>query len=313
MASETTMTGPENEMAVQHTLAAPLVLEGIGLHQGTPVILALKPAAADHGIVFVRSDLDAPLNERTIPARYDHVSDTMMCTTISNKYGASVATIEHLMAAIAGLGIDNLLIEVDAPEMPVMDGSSEIFLGELMKIGLEAQDAPRKALRIVKPVQLVDGAKEAALLPGDGFAMDVSIDFDNKVIGRQSASLSLANGAFRKHLGKARTFGFLKDVEALKQLGLGLGGSLENAIVIDGDEVMNEDGLRFDDEFVRHKALDAVGDLALAGLPILGTFKGVRPGHDMNNRILRALFASPDAFEVVTLSAAEAAKLPSAA
>lgn len=301
------------KVAQQHTLATTVTLEGIGLHQGTPVNLVLRPAGADTGIQFVRSDLTGPLAERTIPARYDFVTDTMMCTTISNEHGASVATIEHLMAAIAGLGIDNLWVEVDAPEMPVMDGSSDLFIDAMMAVGLAVQASPRKALRIIKPVELVDGAKQASLLPSDGFAVDVSIDFDNKAIGQQNATLSLANGAFRKHLGAARTFGFLKDVEAMKQLGLGLGGSLENAIVIDGDQVMNEDGLRFDDEFVRHKALDAVGDLALAGLPILGTFKGVRPGHDMNNRILRALFANPEAFEVVTLSEAEAAQLPSAA
>lgn len=299
-------------LAAQHTLAAPITLEGIGLHKGTPVTLRLLPAPANHGIQFVRTDLDGDTASRTIPARFDHVSDTMMCTTISNEAGASVATIEHLMAAISGMGLDNAVVEVDAPEMPVMDGSSEIFLDAMMKTGLKAQETPRKAIRILKRVELVDGAKEVSLEPGEGFSIDVAIDFETPVIGKQQAALSLANGAFRKHLGAARTFGFLKDAEALKQLGLGLGGSLDNAIIIDEDEVLNEDGLRFDDEFVRHKALDAVGDLALAGLPILGVFRGVRPGHDMNNRILRALFAQEDAFEVVTLTADQAARLPSA-
>lgn len=305
--------GQTASVVCQTTLAKVARIDGIGLHKGAPVTLILHPAPAGHGIVFRRVDLIDALGveKATVPARFDTVTETTMCTTIGNVHGASVATIEHLMAAIAGLAIDNLLIEIDGPEVPMMDGSSAAFVDALSTIGLKDLDAPRMAIRIVKPVKVEDGVKVTALVPADTFGVDVAIDFTCEAIGQQRATMPLMNGQFCTELSRARTFGFRKDVDMLQSIGLALGGSLDNAIVIDEDDtIMNEDGLRFDDEFVRHKALDAVGDLALAGAPILGKFEGNRPGHDMNNRVLHALFADETAYELVPVTQELSLRLP---
>ncbi len=305
----------QTRFALQTSLADIASCEGVGLHSGEMIALVIYPAPANFGIKFRRSDLVAELGAEaaTIPARYDSVTETMLGTVIENAAGAKVSTVEHLMAALAGAGVDNALIDVSGPEVPVMDGSSQVFLDLIAATGLHMLDAPKQALRITREVIVEDGLKKVALKPHDGFSVSVEIEFDTPVIGHQSSTLTLMNGTFARELGSARTFGFLKDVEMMKQLGLGLGGSLDNAIVIDQDAVLNEDGLRFDDEFVRHKALDAVGDLALAGLPILGAFEGTRPGHEMNNRVLRALFADPANYEIVSLTEAQAQLLPSLA
>ncbi len=287
----------------QMTLAAPVVIEGIGLHTGRPIRMDMHPAAAGFGLVFRRTDLGTRDRSVTdLPARFDHVGDTTLSTAIRNEAGTSISTVEHLMAALSFLGIDNLLIEIDGPEIPVMDGSSQIFIETIEAIGLKALAAPRRAIRILKPVVVEDGLKRAALLPGAGFKLAFEIEFDNPVIGHETIEADFNDPSFKDEILRARTFGFLKDVEAMWQMGLGLGGSLENTIVVDGDEVLNEEGLRFDDEFVRHKVLDAVGDLALAGAPLIGRYEGLRAGHAMNNRVLRALFADASAYEIVDLA-----------
>ena len=286
----------------QQTLGDIVSLEGVGLHTGEIVHMTLRPADAGHGIVFRRTDLGSDAPEITdILARYDMVSDATMCTRISNAAGTELNTIEHIMAALSAFSIDNALIEIDGPEVPVMDGSSSEFVAAFTKTGARRQGTERKALRVLKSVVVEDGLKRSELCPADIFRIEFEIDFDNPVIGRQVLAADIDEAFFADELGDARTFGFLKDLELMKSLGLARGGSLDNAIVISGEEILNEGGLRFEDEFVRHKVLDAVGDLALAGLPILGCLKTVRGGHAMNNLVLRALFADPSAYEIVTL------------
>jgi UDP-3-O-[3-hydroxymyristoyl] N-acetylglucosamine deacetylase len=291
----------------QKTLSAPVVLEGVGLHTGRMIRMDMHPAGAGFGIVFRRTDLgDARADVTDIPARYDHVGDTTLSTAIRNDAGTSISTVEHLMAALSALGVDNAFIEVNGPEIPVMDGSSKEFVETIEAIGLKTLNAPRRAVRILKPVVVVDGLKRAALLPGEGFHLAFEIEFENPVIGRQVIETDFNGPSFNDDILHARTFGMLKDVEAMWSAGLGLGGSLENTIVVAGDRVLNEEGLRFDDEFVRHKVLDAVGDLALAGAPLLGRYEGERAGHAMNNKVLRALFADRSAWELVELGAMQA-------
>jgi UDP-3-O-[3-hydroxymyristoyl] N-acetylglucosamine deacetylase len=286
----------------QTTIATPVNMDGIGLHKGTTVHLVLKPAEANTGIVFRRTDLDTTDRAVTdIPARYDSVIDATMCTTIGNASGTKVATIEHLMAAVSALEIDNLLIEVDAEEVPVMDGSSDAFIALLDQVGQRKLEAPRRFIRVLEPISVEDGLRRGTLNPcEDGLRIELSIDFDNLIIGKQDLALDISADSFRRELSSSRTFGFLKDVEMLRALGLAKGATLENAIVLDGDEVLNEDGLRSPDEFVRHKTLDAVGDLSLAGAPILGCYQASRAGHAFNNQMLHALFANPDAWEYTT-------------
>jgi UDP-3-O-[3-hydroxymyristoyl] N-acetylglucosamine deacetylase len=287
----------------QTTISTSVSLDGVGLHKGTMVHLVLKPAEPDTGIVFRRTDLDTDDVEVTdIAARYDTVCDATMCTTIGNAAGTTVATIEHIMAAIAALEIDNLIVEIDAHEVPVMDGSSDAFVAMLDRAGRCELPAARRFIRLLDRVSLEDGLKTASLNPhDDGFRVEFSIDFDNPVIGRQSLAVDVSPESFRGDLSNARTFGFIEDYEMLRSLGLAQGATLENAVVLDGDTVMNEDGLRAPDEFVRHKVLDAIGDLSLAGAPILGCYQAARAGHAFNNQMLHALFANPDAWEVVTL------------
>ncbi len=286
---------PEKQVVYQRTLKSAVKCDGVGLHSGEPVHLTLKPAAAGTGIVFVRTDVD--VDKSVIPARWDLVVDTRLCTVIANDHGVRVGTIEHLMAALAGCGLDNVVVEVSAPEVPVMDGSSGPFVFLIECAGVVEQDQPRRIIKILKPIRVVDGDAQATLEPDTNFTLDVQVHFEGTAVSRQALQVGMKNGSFCKELARARTFGFLDEVEALQAAGLGKGGSLDNAIVIDGLTIMNKDGLRFDDEFVRHKMLDAVGDLFLAGGAILGKFAGKRSGHALNNALLRALFADDDAWK----------------
>lgn len=287
----------------QQTLASAVECVGVGLHSGMSVTMTIHPAGPDHGIVFRRLDVEG--DARDIPARFDRVVDTRMCTVLGNQAGVTVGTVEHLMAAFAGLGVDNARVDLDGPEVPIMDGSSAPFVFLIECTGLEEQAAPRRVVRVLKEVSLADGPATASLAPGRCLTLDCEIDFASAAIARQALALPLVNGAFRKELSRARTFGFLEDVEKLRAAGLARGGSLENAIVVDAGRVLNEEGLRYEDEFVRHKALDALGDLYLAGGMVIGAFRGVRSGHDANNRLLRALFADPSAWRIDDLTIAE--------
>lgn len=283
----------------QTTLRQAVQCTGIGLHCGRPVTLRLVPAAANTGIRFVRRDLVAAgiaLPAATVAASWDRVSETVLCTTIANDDGASVATIEHLMAALAAAGVDNALVELDAPEPPAMDGSAAPYQFLIECAGVVALAQYRSLLRIVRPVRVEDGPKFAELQPAATAELDVEILFEHALIGRQRVQMNLTGARFKTELARARTFGFRHEVEYMQSRGLARGGSLDNAVVIDGDSIMNPDGLRFADEFARHKALDAVGDLYLAGGPILGRYVGHQPGHKLNNELLRALFADESAY-----------------
>ncbi len=282
---------------MQTTVRKSAKFEGVGVHSGAAATAIVRPAEPGHGIVFKRVDvLDKP-NE--IPATYDRVVDTRLCTVLANEAGITISTVEHLMAALCGLAIDNALIEIDGPEIPIMDGSSAPFVKGLTASGLSRRRAPRRAIQILRRISVREGDKRASLARARRFEMRFDINFDDAAIGRQSRSMALINGCFVHELASARTFGRLSEVEQLRAAGLARGGSLDNAIVVDGDRVLNPDGLRFKDEFVRHKMLDAVGDLYLAGAPIIGAYRGVRAGHDMTNKLLRALFANPSAWRWV--------------
>lgn len=281
----------------EHTLSGAAICAGVGVHTGARVRLAIRPAPAGHGIVFVRADITDRDNRVCVAP--DTVVQTRLGTVIGNAAGVTVSTIEHLMAALCALGIDNAVIELDGPEVPIMDGSALPFVSLLDRAGFRRQEAPQHHIEILKPVRVEDGDKSAALLPCDRFELFFEIDFPTAVIGRQSVDLVLTEDSFRDELASARTFGFLEEVEALRAAGLGRGASLDNVIVIDGDRVINEEPLRYPDEFVRHKALDAVGDLYVLGAPLLGRFEGRKAGHAMNNLLLRALMARPDAWRVV--------------
>ena len=282
----------------QHTLAGLVRIRGIGIHTGAEVSLTLKPAPIDAGIVFERTDLaDGP---HAIAANGESVCETRLGTVIGNQAGVSVSTIEHLMAVFAGLGVDNAVVEIDGPETPIMDGSSAPFLAAVDDVGLRRQDAPRRHILILEPVEVTGPGKRAALVPADRFELAVEIDFDTAAIGRQSLELAMDEAAFRSELANARTFGFLSEVEQLRAAGLGRGASMENAIVIDEDRVLNPEGLQRPDEFVRHKALDALGDLYLLGAPIIGRYEALCSGHALNNALVRALIARPEAWRAVT-------------
>jgi UDP-3-O-[3-hydroxymyristoyl] N-acetylglucosamine deacetylase len=270
---------------------------GVGVHSGTHVRLALTPAPIDTGIVFIRSDLRG--GDNVIRAHANSVSDTRNCTTLRNASGAEIGTVEHLMSACAGLGIDNMLVEADGPELPILDGSSAQFVQLLGNAGLKAQSAPQRVIRIIEPVEVRMGAKSAALLPVadfDGLHLDVTIRFADPAIGVQRRHVDLTPENFLCEIADARTFGFLADVETMRAAGLGRGASMSNTLVVDAGKVVNPEGLRFDDEFVRHKLLDAVGDLALAGAPICGRFVADQPGHALNARLVRALLETPEAW-----------------
>jgi UDP-3-O-[3-hydroxymyristoyl] N-acetylglucosamine deacetylase len=284
---------------MQHTVLHPVSLSGIGLHSGAETALRICPSAAGTGISFVRTDVAD--RDNVIPARWDHVADTRLCTVVGNDAGVTVATIEHLMAALSACGVDNAVIELDGPEVPIMDGSSEPFVTAVLKAGLKTQAAPRRALKILKEVTVAEGDKSVTLKPGIGSRFSASIGFDHPAIGNQSYSVEMLGGDFIPEISDARTFGFLHEVTALRAMGLALGGSLENAVVLDKAEIMNPEGLRHDDEFARHKVLDAVGDIYIAGGPMIGLYEGVKPGHALNNKALRQLFADPKAFAWVDL------------
>ena len=283
----------------QHTVKAPVTVTGVGVHSGTPVTMTIKPAPVSSGITFVRTDIKDQPN--SIPARWDFVTETRLCTVLTNKHGVSVSTVEHLLSAFAALGMDNAIIEINGPEVPIMDGSAIHFVEKLNVTGLARQSAQRQALLIKKTVSYKEGDKETFLSPADGAYFGMEIDFQNSLIGRQKYTHALTESHYRSDIAAARTFGFLHEVEQLKKMGLARGGSLENAIVVDGNKILNPEGLRFRNEFVRHKILDAIGDIYLAGAHLIGHYHGVKAGHAMNNKILHTLFSRPDAFEFVTV------------
>lgn len=276
------------------TVARPVRFKGVGLHGGQPVAMSVLPAAAGAGIAFYRTDVEP--EAALVSARYDLVVDTQLCTKLGNAAGTTVGTVEHVMAALAGCGITDAVIEIDGPEVPIMDGSSVVFVHELVKAGIRELGRPADAIRLRRPVGVIKDGKIATLKPANRFEMDFRIDFADPAIGRQSAEMVLTGDVFAAELSDCRTFGHLAEVEHLRKLGLARGGSLANAIVVDKGRVLNTEGLRHRDEFVRHKMLDAVGDLALAGAPIVARYSGVKAGHEMTNLLLRALFAQPEAW-----------------
>ncbi|MFD2263570.1 UDP-3-O-acyl-N-acetylglucosamine deacetylase [Lacibacterium aquatile] len=273
----------------QRTLRNPVQCNGVGLHSGQPVNMTLLPAAPNTGIVFRRTDVAADLG--VFPARWDVVAKTMHATLLQNEHGTTLSTVEHLMAALAGLGIDNVTVLVDGPELPIMDGSSEPFVFLMDLAGIVEQNAPRRYLKILRPVEVTVGNKHAVILPSDAFEIECSIDFDASAIAQQSATVTVNETSFRNDIARARTFVRLAEVDALKAHGLAKGGSLDNAVVVDDAAVLNPEGLRFLDEFVRHKVLDCIGDFALAGSQILGRLVAARTGHALNNALVRAIFA----------------------
>lgn len=286
----------------QRTVSAPVQCKGVGLHSAKDIQLTIKPAGANMGIIFVRTDVKS--EESKIEANFGNVVKTNLGTVIANKHGVEVSTIEHLMAALYGAGIDNAIIEVNGPEVPIMDGSSAPFLKMIDSVGTTGLKAYRKIIRIKDEVKVGDTNKWAILRPHKGFKVKVDIEFSDKAIAHQVAKFEFNDSTFREQLADARTFCMKKEVEAMHAMGLARGGSLQNAIVVDNGKVLNEEGLRFEDEFVRHKILDAVGDLYLIGAHIQGEFVGVHSGHKLNNEILRTLIDNPFAWELINPVAA---------
>ena len=293
----------------QRTLKSISRAVGVGLHSGQRVELTLRPAPADTGIVFRRVDLPEPVE---IPMNAEAVTDTRLASTVSNG-GAKVQTVEHIMSACAGIGIDNLYIDITADEVPILDGSAASFVFLLQSAGVELQKAPRRFLKVTKPVEVREGEganeKWARLDPYHGFKLGFQIDFDHRVVNStgQRFEFDLGSGQYNRDIARARTFGFTKEVEYMRSKGLALGGGLDNAIVMDDTKVLNAGGLRYDDEFVKHKILDAMGDLYIVGHPLLAAYSAFRSGHALNNRLLRALLAQPDAYELVTFDDQRAA------
>jgi UDP-3-O-[3-hydroxymyristoyl] N-acetylglucosamine deacetylase len=286
--------------AFQHTVKTPALFAGVGVHTGEYTQVAVRAAGTDAGIVFVRTDITDRDNQ--VPATPESVCKTQLGTVITNAEGVTVATIEHLMAALVMSGIDNAIVELDGPEMPIMDGSSWPFLKILDRAGRRPQAAARRFIEIIDTVEVVDGDKRATLKPAMRFEVAFAIEFPTAVIGRQEIDLPMDEQAFRHELADCRTFGFLHEVEALRAIGLARGGTMDNCVVIEGDRVLNPEGLRRPDEFVRHKALDAIGDLFVLGAPILGRFEGELAGHGINNQLVRALAARPDAYRIRTFA-----------
>jgi UDP-3-O-[3-hydroxymyristoyl] N-acetylglucosamine deacetylase len=284
---------------MQKTIQKDVSCYGIGLHSGAQVMMTLRPAVADHGVIFVRADrVDG---DNRIPALYDRVIDTRLCTVIGNDAGASVGTIEHLMSALRGCGVDNVIVELDGPEVPIMDGSAAPFVELIEEAGLRVQQQPRRAIQVLKEIIVEEAGKIARLSPANGFVFGGEIEFAHPSIGKQTFETRLVNGNFRHDIAGARTFGFVHEVEMMRKNGLARGGSLDNAIVLSDTGILNQGGLRYDDEFIRHKLLDAIGDLYLAGGPILGAYDGFKAGHAMNNAVLRKLFATPGAWARVDM------------
>ena len=291
-------------MVKQRTISQIIRTQGIGLHSGNKVSLTLRPAAANSGILFRRVDLAEVVEWRTAP---ELVRDTMLCTCLINEQGVRLSTVEHLMAALAGLGIDNIVIEVDAPEIPIMDGSSAPFVYLLQSAGITELKAPKKFMRINRTIRVEEGDKWAELRPYNGFRLDFAIDFRHPAIDgtRQRLSLDLSAHSFAKEISRARTFGFLREIEQLRANNLARGGSLANAVVLDEYRILNEEGLRYEDEFVKHKMLDAVGDLYMLGKPLIGELCAFKSGHALNNKLARAVQEQPEAWEMVTFDSAE--------
>lgn len=283
--------------SMQTTLRQSTGLSGIGVHSGQTVSMVLHPADADTGICFNRTMLDGG-RECDIPADHRHVGATEYCTSVGAS-GASVATVEHLMATLSALQIDNVVVEIDGPEVPVMDGSAEPFIAAIDQVGVAMLAAPRRYIKVLKPVRVEIGDGFGEFVPHDGMRVEIEIDFANPLIGRQVYAAEIDGERFRAELARARTFGFLADVEKLWTRGFARGASLDNAIVIADDRIVNPEGLRFTDEFVRHKALDAIGDIALAGAPIIGCYRSYKGGHRLNSEALAALLADETAFEIV--------------
>lgn len=292
-------------MLRQRTLKSAIHATGVGLHTGLKVAMTLRPAAPDTGIVFRRVDLDPP---REIQARPELIGDTRLSSTLEAD-GVRVATVEHLMSALAGLGIDNVAVELSAAELPILDGSAGPFVYLLQAAGIAEQSALKKFIRILKPVEAHDGDKWVRFDPHDGFKIDFAIDFDHPVIEHTGKSITIdfAFGSYIREISRARTFGFMHEVEALRNAGLARGGSLDNAVVLDDYRILNQDGLRYEDEFVKHKVLDAIGDLYILGHPIIGAFSAYKSGHALNNKLLRALLADPGAWEYATYDVAQEA------
>jgi len=285
-------------MLKQRTLKNSIRATGVGLHTGKKVLMVLRPAAANTGISFVRTDLDSHLS---VTAHAENVTETTLGTTLSNG-DVKVSTVEHLMSAFAGLGIDNAVVELSSGEVPIMDGSAGPFVFLLQSAGIEEQNAPKRFVRILKGVKVEDGDKWARFDPYDGFKVNFEIEFDHPVFKRRSqvASMNFSTTTFLREVSRARTFGFMRDLEYMRSRNLALGGNLDNAIVLDEYRILNEDGLRYEDEFVKHKILDAIGDLYLLGHSLIGEFSGYKSGHALNNRLLRTLIADRSAWEEVT-------------
>jgi len=295
-------------MLKQRTLKNSIKTTGVGLHTGARVEIMLRPAAPNSGIVFHRVDLERPVS---IPADALHVGETRLSSTLKHD-GAAISTVEHMMSALAGLGIDNIHIDVAGPEIPIMDGSASPFVFLLQSAGIVEQDAPKRYLRIIDTVEVRDGDKWARFEPFNGFKLDFTIDFPHPMFGTENRHvvIDFAEHSYVKEVARARTFGFMQDLEAMREAGLGLGGSLQNAVVLDETRVLNSEGLRYDNEFVKHKVLDAIGDLYLLGHPLIGQYTAFKSGHGLNNAVARALLARTDAFELVTF--AETEQVPSA-
>ncbi|MFZ0107082.1 MAG: UDP-3-O-acyl-N-acetylglucosamine deacetylase [Thiobacillus sp.] len=290
-------------MMKQRTLKEPVRTTGVGLHTGAKVEITLRPAPPDSGIVFRRMDLDPPAELKADPYL---VTDTRLCSMLESG-PAKVSTVEHLMSALAGLGIDNALVDLTGPEIPILDGSSAPFVYLLQSVGIVEQDAPKRYVRILRPIEVRDGDKLARLTPHNGFKIDFTIDFKHPVFEKsgKTVSIDFAETAYAKEVARARTFGFMHEVEALRNSGLALGGSLDNAIVMDEYRVLNVEGLRYEDEFVKHKVLDAIGDLYLLGYPIIGAFEAYKSGHALNNALLRELLQHQEAWEFVSFERSE--------
>ncbi len=289
----------------QRTLRGPVSCAGIGLHTGTPVSMRFLPARADSGVVLVRTDLrDKP----AILAHARNVVDTSALATTLGEKGIRIQTVEHVLAAFAGMGIDNARVELDGPEVPIMDGSAAAFIDMIREAGVRVQDKPKSFLIIKKPVRVDDGDKHASFAPGRGLSIDCTIDFKHPLICDQAVSLKFSDATFVREVSRARTFGFLRDVERLQALGLAKGGSLDNAIVVDDFSILNPEGLRFPDEFARHKVLDALGDISLLGLSVVGHLSSYKSGHALNHALVKKLLADVSAYSVVRARSAELAE-----
>ena len=288
----------------QHTLAGPAIFAGVGVHSGQHVRVSIRPAPAGSGVVFVRTDIQD--RDNRVPARAEAVVQTRLGTVIGNEAGVTVSTVEHLMAAMAALGVDNATVELDGPEVPIMDGSAEPFVEILDCAGLRRQEASRNYIEILETIEVVEDDKRAALSPADRFEMAFEVAFDSEAIGRQRVDMVLDEASFRREFADCRTFGFIEEVDALRAAGLARGGSLDNVVVIEGDAIVNPEGLRRPDEMVRHKALDALGDLYLLGAPLIGRFEGFYSGHGINNALVPALLASPKSWRLRSFTEAYA-------